>query len=96
MTCPSILSFSALFGRVGGPVPLDLRLCEWLSCPKLFSSAEDGDVRMTLKVYGTSSQIGVRQEIETYLHKKLTLKESLLNIFWVTIFPFIQESEPVV
>jgi hypothetical protein len=52
VTRPSIPCLSALFARLGGPVPFDLGPCGWLSCMKCLSSAEDGDVNIILNVCG--------------------------------------------
>lgn len=56
VTRPPIPSFSATLGRLGGPALSDFRLCRWLYNISSSSSAEDGDVNITLNVYAASQE----------------------------------------
>ena len=63
VTLPSIPWSSALFARFGGPAPEDLPLCVRLFRVPRVPSAEDGDVNMSLNVYGVNDkQLGQESE----------------------------------
>ena len=80
-----------MFGRFGRPVLERLRLSEQV-CRVLLhgSSAEDGDVNMSLNVCRVGGQhAGSRAVVEMHLYKEFTLEESLLNIFRVAFLVFV-------
>lgn len=52
---------------------------------------------MSLNVYGPMDWSGVRAMAgKTYPYKEFTLEKPLLDVLWVTSFPFVQASNPVV